>query len=104
MRVVVVLVGLTMALVPVGRSAAQPVGGPFQANAFATGAQGAPAIASAPSAGDFVVVWESDGQDGDYFGIFGQRYAATGAKQGGEFPANTFTTGEQSTPDVSVAS
>jgi hypothetical protein len=34
----------------------------------------APAVASDP-AGNFVVAWISDAQDGDDFGIFGQRYS-----------------------------
>jgi hypothetical protein len=102
MRVGVVLAGLTATLLlSVGRSAAQPVGNAFQANTFTAGVQGSPVVSSAPS-GNFVVVWESLGQDGDYIGIFGQRYNANGTKPEGEFPANSFTAGEQSTPDVSV--
>ncbi len=58
-------------------------------------------MSSAPS-GNFVVVWQSIDQDGDYIGIFGQRYNADGTIRKGEFPANSFTAGEQSTPDVSV--
>ncbi|HSQ00388.1 MAG TPA: hypothetical protein VL049_24475 [Candidatus Dormibacteraeota bacterium] len=103
MRVGAVLVGLSLTLLlSVGRSAAQPVGSAFQVNTFTPGVQGAPAVAAAPGTGDFVIVWESFDQDGDYIGVFGQRYAASGAKQGGEFPANAYTPGPQSAPDVSV--
>ena len=30
---------------------------------------------AADAAGNFVVVWQSDGQDGSGYGVFGQRYA-----------------------------
>ena len=53
-----------------------------------------PSVAS-DAAGNFVVVWESDGQDGSSSGVFGQRYDSTGAPLGGEFQVNTYTTGDQ---------
>ncbi|HFD86599.1 MAG TPA: DUF4347 domain-containing protein, partial [Gammaproteobacteria bacterium] len=40
------------------------------------------------SAGNYVVVWSDDAQDGSGYGIFAQRYDATGTKQGGEFQIN----------------
>ena len=49
-----------------------------------------------------VVVWRSDGQDGSGRGVFGQRYASSGAPQGAEFRVNTFTTSEQRYPSVSA--
>ncbi|HEV8267328.1 MAG TPA: hypothetical protein VGR00_03810, partial [Thermoanaerobaculia bacterium] len=52
------------------------------------------------SAGDFVVVWQSTGQDGYYEGIFGQRYASGGSRLGAEFRVNTYTTQIQRTPNV----
>jgi hypothetical protein len=55
---------------------------------------------SAPS---FLIVWESDGQDGDGSGIFGQRYSSGGVPLGGEFRVNTFTTGGQTQPTAAVA-
>ncbi|MEZ6092908.1 MAG: hypothetical protein R3C03_01525 [Pirellulaceae bacterium] len=59
------------------------------------GDQFAPDVA-ANAAGDFIVVWQ--GQDSDGFGIFGQRYAASGIPIGSEFQLNTFETGEQGHP------
>jgi hypothetical protein len=47
------------------------------------------------AAGNFVVVWESLGQDGSGYGVFAQRYDANGATRGGEFQVNTYTTGNQ---------
>src|SRR5262249_8689222 len=52
--------------------------------------------------GDFVVVWESNGQAGPYHDVFGQRYSSNGAKSGTEFQVNSFTTDEQSTPAVAM--
>jgi hypothetical protein len=78
----------------------QPVGDPFRVNSYTTNHQSLPAVASDPS-GNFVVVWSSDGQDdGQFPGIFGQRYDNAGAKLGAEFQVNTFTTSSQWFPAV----
>lgn len=45
--------------------------------------------------GDYVVVWESDGQDGEVKGVFGRRYDFAGVPQGSEFQVNTTTTSFQ---------
>ena len=50
-----------------------PQASEFQANTYAAGNQLFPAVGSDAN-GNFVVVWESAGQDGSGFGIFGQRY------------------------------
>jgi hypothetical protein len=55
-------------------NAGVPMGPEFQINTFTTAAQALPAVA-ADSTGAFVVIWESDIQDGSGYGIFGQRYA-----------------------------
>lgn len=52
--------------------------------------------------GSVVVVWSSDGADGDMQGIFGQRFSATGAKLGGEFQINQWTSKNQRTPAVAA--
>jgi hypothetical protein len=69
-------------------------GSEFRVNAYTTGNQRLPAVAS-DAAGNFIVVWESVGQDGDNHGVFGQRYAASGVPRGGEFQVNSHTTGFQ---------
>jgi hypothetical protein len=51
-------------------------------------------VAAGPDGG-FVVVWNSDGQDGSALGMFGQRYDERGTSRGGEFQVNTYTTGVQ---------
>jgi hypothetical protein len=71
-----------------------PLGGELRVNTFTTLAQGFPSVALTLS-GEFVVVWQSAGQDGSDYGVFGQRYAHTGAPMGPEFRVNTYTTGPQ---------
>jgi hypothetical protein len=52
--------------------------------------------------GDFVVTWQSYGQDGDADGIYAQRYNALGVPQGGEFRVNSTTANFQTTPSVAM--
>lgn len=81
---------------------ASPLGTEFQVNSYTSENQIASGIA-ATTGGGFVVVWdggvqyESDGrgQDGDLFGVFGQRFDAHGAPLGTEFRVNSYTTGYQ---------
>jgi hypothetical protein len=56
--------------------------------------------------GDFVVVWQSYGQDqaGNYPGIFGRRFGSDGSALGGEFLVNTFTAGAERDPKVAMSS
>ena len=75
------------------------LGSEFRVNTRTTDDQWRPAIAGL-STGDFVVVWQSASQDGSSFGVYGQRYAGTGAIQGSEFRVNTWTTNDQSFPAI----
>ena len=75
-----------------------PVGAEFQVNTYTPRAQLHPSVAVAPS-GNFVVVWGSR-QDGSFYGVYAQRFDATGAPIGAEFLVNTHTTGSQNSPDV----
>src|SRR5262249_45223564 len=45
----------------------------FRVNSFTTDAQRVPSVAM-DAAGEFVVAWESFGQDGESYGIYAQRY------------------------------
>ena len=45
--------------------------------------------------GDYLTVWESNGQDGSGWGIYAQRFSASGAKMGSEFRLNTTPSGNQ---------
>jgi len=84
-------------------SSGAPLGPEFRINTFTTSAQGQPAVAADP-AGDFVVVWSSAGQDGSNLGVFGQRFASSGAPLGPEFRVNTYTTDLQYAPSVAADS
>jgi hypothetical protein len=80
-------------------SGGAPIGPEFRVNTYTTAYQALPRIGTDP-AGNFVVVWGSAGQDGSAYGVFGQRFAASGAPIGAEFPINTYTTGDQTGPEV----
>jgi hypothetical protein len=75
--------------------------GDFRVDSYTTAAKQTPAIAMDP-AGDFAVVWPSAGQDGDAGGIFAQRFDPSANPQGGEFPVNSATTGDQFDPQVAA--
>jgi hypothetical protein len=78
-----------------------PIGAEFPVNTTTADDQFMPAVA-ADQSGDFVVVWDSIGQDGDGHGLFGRRFDSSGTPQGGEFPVNTTTEGDQLFASVSM--
>jgi len=80
-------------------SAGSPTGSEFQVNSYTTGRTMYPAVA-ADGAGSFVVVWQSDGQDGSSWGVFGQQFSSAGFRVGSEFQVNSYTTLEQQNPAV----
>lgn len=69
-------------------------GSEFSVNTYTTSNQTFPSVASAAD-GRFVVVWGSAGQDGSGYGVFAQRYDASGTEQGFEFQVNAAITGDQ---------
>jgi uncharacterized protein YkwD len=50
--------------------------------------------------GGWVVTWSSFGQDGDGYGIYGQRYNSNGTTAGSEFLVNTNVVGQQGDSQV----
>lgn len=74
-------------------------GSEFRANTHTVGEQFGAAVAALTS-GRFIIAWHSLGQDGSGFGVYAQRYKVGGAVAGGEFRANTPTTGDQMNPAV----
>src|SRR5215212_7882397 len=76
-----------------------PLGPELLVNTTTTGCQQAPAVAS-DSAGNFVVVWQSDGQDGSGWGVFGRRFSREGVALGGESAITGTTAGDQRSPAV----
>ena len=73
----------------------------FQVNTYTTNNQRYPSVAM-DSNGNFVIVWNSEGQDGSSFGVYGRRYNSSGTPQGAEFRINTFTTGAQWIPSAAM--
>ncbi|MCC6126078.1 MAG: hypothetical protein IT426_14040 [Pirellulales bacterium] len=76
-----------------------PLGDEIQVNTTTLGDQNHASV-SAAADGTSVVVWESDGQDGQGKGIFGQRLDSDGEKLGGEFQVNATFVGDQTIPSV----
>jgi hypothetical protein len=80
-------------------AAGNPLAAEFQVNAYTTGAQDRASVAVG-NGGDFIVAWESYGQDGDDLGVFARRFDAGGAALGAEFQVNTYVTDTQTFPLV----
>jgi hypothetical protein len=79
------------------------VGSEFQVNTWTTDEQENPSITSL-SNGEFVVVWQSNDQDGSYYGVYGQRFDSNGNKVGSEFQVNTWMTNDQEYPSITSLS
>ena len=78
-----------------------PLGGEFQVHTYTTNAQRNASVAM-NAAGDFVVVWQSYSQDGSGYGVYAQRFNASGNPVGSEFQVNTYTTSFQVNPHVAM--
>lgn len=76
-------------------------GNEFLVNIVGSGDKNTPDVAIDTN-GDFVIVWQSNQQDGDGFGIYGQRYNANGAAAGSEFLVNTNIVDDQENPQVAM--
>jgi hypothetical protein len=83
-------------------SSGAKLGADFRVNTYTTGIQRWPRVAVRHD-GQFVVVWQSNGQDGNAYGVFGQRFRANGAPLGPEFLVNTYTTGVQAYGNIGFA-
>ncbi len=82
-----------------------PLGGQFQVNTLTTDIQSNPSVARA-AGGEFVVTWTSDvsiGNDSSGRSIQGQRYAASGAMQGGQFQINSYILENQHDASLSMS-
>jgi hypothetical protein len=83
-------------------SSGAPLGAPFRVNTSPLGSYLTFVNPSAAhdAAGDFVVVWTSEGLGDPFEAIFGQRYASSGAPLGAEFRVNSYTTTYQTSPVI----
>ncbi|MEX2114325.1 MAG: hypothetical protein WD845_14120 [Pirellulales bacterium] len=77
-----------------------PDGPEFLVNTFTTDGQYNPSVATDVD-GDFVVAWQSFGQE-HLSGIYAQRYNAGGVALGSEFQVNTTETDQQLDPSVAM--
>ncbi|MEZ5842231.1 MAG: hypothetical protein R3D27_00675 [Hyphomicrobiaceae bacterium] len=77
-------------------SAGAPIGGEFVVNTTTSSNQVEPSISALPDGG-FMVLWTSEGQDGDGNGVYAQRFDAAGTTVGTEFRVNDATIGSQTT-------
>uniref|UniRef100_UPI0035B2446B cadherin domain-containing protein n=1 Tax=Zoogloea sp. TaxID=49181 RepID=UPI0035B2446B len=76
-------------------------GGEFLVNTYITDSQTEPSVAMDGS-GNFVIAWQSFGQDGNNEGIYAKRYNSSGVVQGSEFHVSTYTTSNQDLPVVAM--
>ncbi len=82
-------------------AAGSSVGSEFQVNSTANLAQQDPAVKTLDDGG-FLVVWESFDQDGSDYGVYAQRFDASGNQVHGEFQLNTTTADGQKDVRVDV--
>ena len=73
----------------------------FQVNTTFAGPQKDPSVIGLADGG-FLVTWGSEFQDGDVWGVYGQRFNADGDALGQEFLINTTTADAQKDPTVTV--
>ncbi|SIT12414.1 hypothetical protein, partial [Insolitispirillum peregrinum] len=66
----------------------------FLVNAYTTGEQAIPAVAGLADGG-FAIGWQSQGQDGNGWGVYMRRYDANGVGQGTDFQMADVTAGNQ---------
>jgi hypothetical protein len=84
-------------------NAGEPQSGEFLVNTYVASDQEKPAIAM-DADGNFVITWESYGQDGTSEGIYAQRFTNSGAAQGNEFMVSSHMTGIEAIPSVAMDS
>ena len=77
------------------------LGAEFLINSHTTDNQQFPSITEL-SDGDFLVTWESNLQDGNSWGTYGQRFNLLGDPVGDEFQLNQYTPGDQSEAAVTA--
>ena len=76
-------------------------GDPFKLNSYVTKYQEEPVVAGFDDGG-FISAWQSDGQDGSHYAVYGQRVDVNGDKVGEEFKLNSYTDSHQKGPAVAA--
>ena len=82
-------------------SSGEAVGSEFQINSNSVGDQMYSRVATDAS-GNFTVIWQSQNQDGDGWGIFGQQFNSSGNRVGSEFQVNATSAGDQLNPNIAM--
>jgi hypothetical protein len=70
------------------------VGPEMAVNTYTLGVQRAPQVVADPQGG-FLVLWNSEGQDGDGNGVYARRFTADGSWDGSEFRVSSTAKGDQ---------
>lgn len=70
-------------------------------NSYTAGNQSASTVASLNN-GNYVVAWQSDGQDGSGYGVYAQIFSQAGNKVGSEFRLNQNAPGDQSDAQIAA--
>ena len=91
---------LAMAWGPM-RQGPAPEGSEFQVNSFTSYDQYNPSVAM-DAKGNFVVAWNSNGQDGNGLGAFAQRFDPAGRPVGAEFRVSSHTISDQTGARVAM--
>jgi hypothetical protein len=81
----------------------QMQGTEFRVSITTIGAQADPSV-GLDSDGDFVITWESQGQDGNNYGVYARRYNSSGVALSSEIRVNTYTTSFQRNPSLGMDS
>jgi len=79
----------------------QPQASQTKINTYTTGTQEY-AVGRVDGSGNFIITWESDGQDGSGMGIYGRRFDNNFNALSGEFAITTNTTNNQFEPQVAI--
>ena len=84
-------------------SAGLPATVEFPVNGTVAGNQQHPAVA-VDAVGTITIAWDSFGQDGDGYGVYGRQFNPAGTPIGGELPVNTEIASHQLLPSITANS
>jgi len=96
-----IMAALGIQSMPAFAAPGDPLGGEFLVNTSTIANQEHPAAAMNTD-GSFIVVWESLDADTGNYGIYTQRYNASGERLGGETRINTTQLNDQSIPKIAM--
>ena len=82
-------------------SSGNMIGSEFRVNTFWAGLKDRSDVAM-DAAGNFIVTWSSQNQDGDGWGVYARRYDSAGTPAGPEFQVNTRTAGQQGGSSIAI--